>query len=67
MSDILTGPDRGPPKFDWREKAVKLERENVALRGLLLECKQAFLGYPQETRRTPLDLLRDINAALGRK
>lgn len=27
MSDILTGPDRGPPKFDWREKAMQLEQE----------------------------------------
>lgn len=27
MSDILTGPDRGPPKFDWRREAERLQRE----------------------------------------
>lgn len=38
-----------------------LERELTEARGLLKECKHAFLGYPQEMRRSPLDLLRDLN------
>ena len=39
----------------------RLDREITEAHGLLRECKLAFLGYPQEVRRTPLDLLRDLN------
>jgi hypothetical protein len=48
MSEILTGPDRGPPQTNWRDKAVKLQEEVNRLTRALSDSQSANAALRRE-------------------
>ena len=40
MPEILTGPDRGPPAYDWRKKADVLQGECNAKRDIIAKLER---------------------------
>lgn len=41
--DILSGPDRGPPAFDWRKKTEQLEGELTQTKARIARMQEALL------------------------
>jgi hypothetical protein len=63
MSEILTGPDRGPPQTNWRDKAVKLQEEVNRLTRALSDERKARELADEEIANLRNDLDRHIAIA----
>ena len=69
--EILTGPDRGPPAYDWRRKADDLERQLARykrLEALLIERADASQEPGDEgawTMNAEMRVLTDWEAGAG--